>query len=652
MGLFWSVALVSSYFHLLKARIFGSKSTPVSTSSSPMIGSSRPICIITGATSGLGKATAFALAEKGFYVVLVGRSSQLLSETLKEIKSKNKDAQLKAFEADMSSFQSIFKFKNSLEQWLSDSELHPSIQILVNNAGIMATSSRPTIEGYDRMIATNYIGPFSLTKLLLPLLKNSSVPSRVVNVTSFTHHYAALRKFDKYSVTGVYFSTLNQYPCAQVYEYSKLCLLLFSYKLHRQLRLTDDSHHVSVIAADPGFAKTNIMRELPSYIASVVFLGFKVLGLLQSPDEGAESLVDAALAPPEISGAYYFGGKGRTIESSQLLRARICGSKFTPSACCIHSQSQISSSKPICVITGATSGLGKATAFALASKGFHVVIVGRSSESLSKTLKEMKSKNKDAQVKAFQVDMSSFQSIFKFKNSLEQWLSDSELHPSIQLLVNNAGIKTKLSELTIEGYDRMIATNYIGAFSLTKLLLPLLKNSSVPSRVVNVSSFTHLYAPLRKFDKDSVTGVYFSRLNPYPYAQAYEYSKLCLLLFSYELHRQLRLADDSQHVSVMLADPGITKTNIMHEYPSYVSTIAFLGFQILGLLQSPDEGAEAFVDAALAPPDISGAYYFGGKGRTIESSQVSKDPKLAKQLWETSCDLFNELHLTSSQISN
>lgn len=51
-------------------------------------------------------------------------------------------------------------------------------------------------------------------------------------------------------------------------------------------------------AADPGFAKTNIMRELPSYIASMVFLGFRVLGLLQSPDEGAESLVDAALAPP------------------------------------------------------------------------------------------------------------------------------------------------------------------------------------------------------------------------------------------------------------------------------------------------------------------------------------------------------------------
>ena len=119
---------------------------------------------------------------KSFLIFLsVGRSSQLLSEviyksfcfgfvelemlsftlffdakslglwqTLKEIKNKNKDAQLKSFEADMSSFESIFTFKNSLEQWLSDSALHPSIQVLVNNAGILATSSRPTIDGYDR----------------------------------------------------------------------------------------------------------------------------------------------------------------------------------------------------------------------------------------------------------------------------------------------------------------------------------------------------------------------------------------------------------------------------------------------------------------------------------------------------------------------
>ncbi|CAH8265876.1 unnamed protein product [Arabidopsis lyrata] len=148
MALFWNIALLFSYFQLLKKSIFGSKSSSSSCSKSNH--SHTPICVITGATSGLGKATAFALSRKGFYVVLVGRSSHLLSKTLSDIKRQNENAQLKAFEVDISSFQSVFKFRNSLEQWLLDSDFHSSVQLLVNNAGILATSSRPTIEGFDR----------------------------------------------------------------------------------------------------------------------------------------------------------------------------------------------------------------------------------------------------------------------------------------------------------------------------------------------------------------------------------------------------------------------------------------------------------------------------------------------------------------------
>ncbi|KAG2238793.1 hypothetical protein Bca52824_091964 [Brassica carinata] len=326
----WGIALYSSYLKLLKASIFGSKSTPNSSSIDPKIGSPRPICVITGVTSGIGKATAFALAEKGFHVVL---GNALLPKTLEEIKSKNKDAQLKSFVVDMSSFSSIFVFEESLKRWLSDKKLHPSIQLLVNNAGIMAVASRPLINGYDRMMVTNYIGPFTMTKLLLPLLKNSSVPSRVVNVASFSHRYASIGKLDKDYVTGEHFTTFDQYPHAHVYEYSKLCLLLFTYELHRRLRLKDDTHHVSVIAAEPGLVKTNLLREFPKYASASAFLFFKVIGLLQTPDEGAESSVDAALAPPETSGVYYFGGKGRTIKSSKASRDPKLGKELWETSC-------------------------------------------------------------------------------------------------------------------------------------------------------------------------------------------------------------------------------------------------------------------------------------------------------------------------------
>ncbi|XP_009122637.1 short-chain dehydrogenase TIC 32, chloroplastic [Brassica rapa] len=344
MALFWNFALLSSYFQLLKGRFFGSKSTTSFSSSSSSMNTSsssqRPICVITGATSGLGKATAFALSRKGFYVLLVGRSSYLLSKTLTEIKKQNEDAQLKAFEVDISSFQSVSKFKTSLEQWLLESDLHSSIQLLVNNAGILATSSRPTVEGFDRMMATNYIGAFSLTKLLLPLLRNSPVPSRVVNVTSFTHRSVFSARFDKDSVTGVYSSESKQYPCASIYQYSKLCVLLFSYELHRQLRLTDDSHHISVAAVDPGAVKTNIMHELPSYIQVLAFCSLKVFRLMQSSEGAAESVIDAALAPPEVSGTYFFGGNGRTIESSAVSRDPKLAKELWDTSCLIFDELQ------------------------------------------------------------------------------------------------------------------------------------------------------------------------------------------------------------------------------------------------------------------------------------------------------------------------
>ncbi|KAL2475071.1 NAD(P)-binding Rossmann-fold superfamily protein [Abeliophyllum distichum] len=321
MAVLWTLALVFSYLKLFSQTILLQKSKRYSrrspkdciSASAPV---TRPVCIITGATSGLGAAAAYALSKEGFYVVLAGRSSELISKVTSDIKRRNNDACVKAFQVDITSFESILKFKSSLQQWLLDSNMHSSVQLLINNAGILATSRRLTSEGYDEMITSNYIGAFCLTKVLLPLLENSPSPSRVVNVTSFTHWSVQSMQVDRGTMKC--FSKSKCYPFARIYEYSKLCLLLFSYELHRQVGQMEKSHKLSVVAVDPGAVKTNIMREIPSSISQMSYIVLKILGLLQSPENAVCSILDAALAPPEISGVYFFGGNGRTLNSSAL----------------------------------------------------------------------------------------------------------------------------------------------------------------------------------------------------------------------------------------------------------------------------------------------------------------------------------------------
>ncbi|KAF3631479.1 Rossmann-fold NAD(P)-binding domain-containing protein isoform 2 [Capsicum annuum] len=322
MGVIWTISLIRSYFNLFLQTHFARKSklydrSPPSVSSASA-SIRKPLCIITGATSGLGAAVSYALAKEGYYIVLAGRSLDSLSKIVSEIQEQIDDAFVKAFQVDLSSYKSILSFKLSLQQWLLDSDLHCSIQLLINNAGILATSYRITAEQCDKMMSTNYIGPFCLTKLLLPLLEQSHIPSRVVNVTSFTHRSVSSMEVTGETISGQCFSKLSSYPFAHVYEYSKLCLLLFTYELHRQVGLVEKSHSVSVIAADPGVVKTNIMREIPSCLSCLAYYVLKLLGLLQSPEVGIDSILDAVHAPPETSGVYFFGGNGRTLRSSRL----------------------------------------------------------------------------------------------------------------------------------------------------------------------------------------------------------------------------------------------------------------------------------------------------------------------------------------------
>ncbi|KAL3812488.1 hypothetical protein ACJIZ3_013756 [Penstemon smallii] len=151
MAVLWTISLIFSHLKLFSKTFLSPKSkfSPQNRSftSSSM---AMPLCIITGATSGLGAAAAHALSKEGFFVVIVGRSSERLSKAISDVKSRNNDACIKAFQVDLSSLKSIVMFKSSLEQWLLDSNMHSSVQLLINNAGILAISRRLTSEGYDQ----------------------------------------------------------------------------------------------------------------------------------------------------------------------------------------------------------------------------------------------------------------------------------------------------------------------------------------------------------------------------------------------------------------------------------------------------------------------------------------------------------------------
>ncbi|KAG2634618.1 hypothetical protein PVAP13_2NG174300 [Panicum virgatum] len=230
MAVLWAMSLLHSYcLVFLRGR---AAAAPRRRRTRPGAGR-RPICVVTGATSGLGRAAAAALAREGYHVVLAGRSMQLLYETVQEIQRQQPDARLEAFQLDLASYKSIEKFGTSLKQWIQETSSEPAVQLLINNAGILAKSHRVTGDGLDEMIQTNYIGPFILTSILLPLLKSSSVPSRVVNLTSFTHRCVSGIDVSEDALRGMKFgprSVGESYSLASTYEYTKLPLILVLWK--------------------------------------------------------------------------------------------------------------------------------------------------------------------------------------------------------------------------------------------------------------------------------------------------------------------------------------------------------------------------------------------------------------------------------------
>jgi NAD(P)-dependent dehydrogenase (short-subunit alcohol dehydrogenase family) len=253
--------------------------------------------LVTGTTvGGVGQFTALELARRGARVVLAGRTAQRLDETEAAILREIPTAELDIVVVDLADLASIRRAAAAA------SGLGP-IDVLVNNAGVMGTPYRRTVDGLEQQMATNHFGPFLLTGLLLPQLVASGAAT-VVTVSSQMHRVARRPPLGDPRVQE------RRYRRWPVYAQSKLANLLFTYELDRRARHAELP--VKALAAHPGFAATHLAangRYGRSHGGGAAILDAAVKAISRnSADEGAWPTLMAATA--DLPGSTYCGPDG------------------------------------------------------------------------------------------------------------------------------------------------------------------------------------------------------------------------------------------------------------------------------------------------------------------------------------------------------
>ncbi len=244
--------------------------------------------VITGANTGLGYETAAALAAKGAHVVLAVRNLEKGKAAADLISRATPGANVDVQELDLSSLESIRAAANELR---AD---HESIDLLINNAGVMMTPKSTTKDGFELQFGTNHLGHFALTNLLLDRVL-AATGSRVVTVSSVGHRFARGIRFDDLQWE-------RDYSRVRAYGQAKLANLLFTYELQRRLQGTN----TIAVAAHPGGSRTELTRNLPPLVGVVSRLAEP---LFQGADMGALPTLRAA-TDPGVLGGQYFGPDG------------------------------------------------------------------------------------------------------------------------------------------------------------------------------------------------------------------------------------------------------------------------------------------------------------------------------------------------------
>ena len=246
------------------------------------------VVVITGANSGIGREAARALAGASATVVMTGRDPARLAAAVSDVRVTTRNDDVHPIELDLSSLASVQDAaKRILDGW-------DRLDVLVNNAGVVLSQREVSADGYEMTFATNHLGHFRLTELLLERLE-ASAPSRIVNVASTAHQAARSMNFDDLQAE-------RSYSGMAVYNRSKLANVLFTRELARRLAGTG----VSAFAVHPGTVRSGWGRG--GDVKGFLDIGLTIIRpVFISPRAGAASILHTATAPglEERSGGYF-----------------------------------------------------------------------------------------------------------------------------------------------------------------------------------------------------------------------------------------------------------------------------------------------------------------------------------------------------------
>lgn len=232
------------------------------------------LAVITGADGGMGRVITTAIAKAGYQVIMACRNIESGNKVCEQIKIESSNKHIEVRAINLASLTSVHHFAETLLQ-----EKRP-ISLLVNNAGVLTTDNRKTIDGLDTIVSVNYVSPYLLTRLLLPLMPEGT---RIINTISCTYAIGKIPEYFFEKGTNRWFNRIS------VYSNTKLALLLFTQELAKRVK----EKGILVNAADPGIVNTNIiiMHAWFDPLTNIFFRPF-----IRKPVKGAATTIHLALS--------------------------------------------------------------------------------------------------------------------------------------------------------------------------------------------------------------------------------------------------------------------------------------------------------------------------------------------------------------------